>query len=221
MRKGQKISYQYKDKYGRKHSLKDNVSYFLDPDDGVPKQVITQRSTIPRTLVGALNLGDEPTREVMRKAGGFMFRDSWIALAAEAISEKASSDKDPKQPEDMQQLVHEAETSSTANFNVIWDRTDMKNQSSLAMQLVYWIYAGVPPDLIAPQAPDDEEDSSHVVVTANTLSENKITTWKALWDNQRKVCWWLAFRYFLGTVVLTAMVRSPPSTIPQKICISA
>jgi hypothetical protein len=206
--KGPRVSSRYKDRYGRLHDLENGVSYFIDPEDGMPKKVITQRSTKLDTVVGAAQSHYRTTGEVVKDTGTFLVtEDSWAVLAASAIRDRWSRDKDPPLPKDPQRLVQTTRAASFGHFNATWDRTRMKNKSSLAMQLIYWIYAGVPPELIAPQAANDEEDGSHI--TAVTSSNQEIKTWVDLWRYDRNTCWWLVLRYFFGTIALTAMVRSP------------
>jgi len=217
-KKGPRVSNKYKDRYGRPHDLEDDVSYFIDPEDGMPKKVITQRSTKLDTVVGASQSHDHTTREVVRDTGRFLVsEDSWVVLVAHAIRDKWSRDIDPPLPEDPQELLHSTGDPSVDQFNAKWDRTRMKNKSALAMQLIYWIYAGVPPELIAPQSANDEENSverhSGVAVAA-APSKHNIKTWGDLWRYDRKTFGWLVLRYFFGTVVLTAMVRSPSSNFP-------
>jgi hypothetical protein len=188
----------------------------------MPKKVITQRSTKLNTVVGAAQSHDHTTREVVRDAGIFLVNeDSWVVLVARAIRDKWSRDRDPPLPEDPQELVHNTGAPSVDRFNVKWDRTRMKNKSALAMQLIYWIYAGVPSELIAPQSANDDEhnDEGHrhvAVAVAAAPSAYNIKTWEDLWRYDRKTFGWLILRYFFGTVVLTAMVRSPSSNIPQN-----
>jgi hypothetical protein len=61
--KGQRVSNRYKVRYGRLHDLENGVSYFIDPEDGIPKKVITQRSTKLDTVVGAAQSHYGTTRE--------------------------------------------------------------------------------------------------------------------------------------------------------------
>ena len=215
-KKGLRTSNKYKDRYGRLHDLEDDVSYFLDPEDGIPKKVITQRSTNLNTVVGTAQSHERTTREVARDTGIFLVtEDSWIVLAAHAIRDKWSRDKDPPLPEDPQQLFHRTGAPSVGHANVNWDRTRMKNKSSLAMQLVYWIYADVPPELIAPQSANDEEECS--AVAASAPSQQNIKTWGDLWRYDGKTFRWLILRYFFGTIILTAMVSSSYSIFPENI----
>ena len=216
-KKGPRTSNKYKDRYGRLHNLEDDVSYFLDPEDGIPKKVITQRSTNLDTVVSAAQSHDRTTREVVRDTGIFLVtEDSWVVLAAHAIRDKWSRDKDPPLPEDPQQLLQGTEVPSVGHSNAKWDRTRMKNKSSLAMQLIYWIYAGVPPELIASQSANDEEERSSVVAAPGPSQQN-IKTWGDLWRYDRKKFGWLILRYFFGTVVLTAMVSNPCSIFTENI----
>ena len=91
----------------------------------------------------------------------------------------------------------------------------MKNKSALAMQLVYWIYADIPPSLIAPQATNDEERrNSHA--PAGPSSGQNIDTWAKLWQYQRSKCWQFALRYFVGTIGLTAMVSKPSQCVQTR-----
>jgi hypothetical protein len=215
-KKGPRISNKYKDRYGRLHDLEENVSYFIDPEDGMPKKVITQRSTKLDTVVGATQSHDQTTTEVVRDTGIFLVtEDSWVVLAARAIRDKWSRDKDPPLPEDLQQVLQGTGVPSIGHSNVNWDRTGMKNKSSLAMQLIYWIYAGVPPELIAPQSANDGEERSSV--PASAPSQQNIKTWGDLWRCDRKTFGWLILRYFFGTIVLTAMVSSSYSIFPENI----
>jgi hypothetical protein len=192
--------------------LEDDVSYFIDPEDGVPKKVITQRSTKYRTIVGGARFDDLTERETIRDTAKFLVAEDF-ALVVRAIRDRWSSDKDPPLPEDPQQLVSRTEVSSTDSFNITWDRTRMKNKSALAMQLVYWIYGGIPPELIAPQAANDEEEGS-VSTAATTSSKLEIKTWGELWRYHKKKLGWLTLRYLIGTIVLTVMVRSPLQPLP-------
>jgi hypothetical protein len=197
--------------------LEDDVSYFLDPEDGIPKKVITQRSTDLNTVVGAAQSHERTAREVAQDTGIFLVtEDSWVVLAAHAIRDKWSRDKDPPLPEDPQQLLQGTEAPSVDYSNVKWDRTRMKNKSSLAMQLIYWIYAGVPPELIASQSANDEEERSSVVAAPGPSQQN-IKTWGDLWRYDRKTFGWLILRYFFGTIVLTAMVSRPYSIFTENI----
>ena len=188
-------SNKYKDKYGRFHPLEDDVSYFINPEDGVPNKVITQRSTKPDTVVVTAQL---PATSAV---GG---EDSWRALAANAIADRWSRDKDPPLAEDPQQRTT---ATGLGVVNIKWDRSRMKNKSALAMQLIYWIYAGIPQALIAPQAANDEEYSSLHTRTDPSSGEN-IKTWAELWHYHRSKCWRFAWRYFVGTIGLTAMVSN-------------
>jgi hypothetical protein len=216
-KKGPRTSNKYKDRYGRLHDLEDDVSYFLDPEDGMPKKVITQRSTNLNTVVGAPQTYDRTAREVAKATGIFLLtEDSWVVLAARAIRDKWSRDKDPPLPEDEQQLLQGTEAPSVRHSNAKWDRTRMKNKSSLALQLIYWIYAGVPPELIAPQSANDVEERSSVVAVPGPSQQN-IKTWGDLWQYDRKKFGWLILRYFFGTVALTAMVSSPYSIFIENI----
>lgn len=85
------------------------------------------------------------------------------------------------------------------------------------MQLIYWIYAGVPPELIAPQSADDDDEEERNSVTDPVHSQQNIKTWRDLWPYDRKTFGWLILRYFFGTVVLTAMVSSPCLILPENI----
>jgi hypothetical protein len=215
-KKGPRTSNKYKDRYGRLHDLEDNVSYFIDPEDGMPKKVITQRSTKLDTVVGNAESHDRTTREVVRDMGIFLVtEDSWVVLAARAIRDKWSRDRDPPLPEDPQQLLQGTGAPPVGHSNVNWDRTRMKNKSTLAMQLIYWIYAGVPPELIAPQSANDEEERSSVAASAP--SQQNIKTWEDLWRYDKKTLGWLILRYFFGTIVLTAMVSGSYSIFPENI----
>jgi hypothetical protein len=206
--KGLRARNQYKDKYGRLHSLEDDVSYFIDPEDGAPKKVITQRSTRLDTVVGAAQSHEYATREVARDTGKSLFgEDSWIVLAARAIRDRWSRDKDPPIPEDLQQLSGGPGARPVVHPNTKWDRTTMKNKSSLAMQLIYWIYAGLPPELIAPQAANDEESRSQHAPGGHASGQN-IYTWADLWHNDKNKFGWFVLRYFIGTIGLTAMVSN-------------
>ena len=83
------------------------------------------------------------------------------------------------------------------------------------MQLVYWIYADVPPELIAPQSANDEEECNSVAASAP--SQQNIKSWEDLWRYDRKTFGWLILRYLFGTIVLTAMVSSSYSIFPENI----
>jgi hypothetical protein len=210
-KKGPRTSNKYKDRYGRLHELENDVSYFLDPEDGMPKKVITQRSTNLNTVVGAIQTYDRTEREVATGVGIFLVtEDSWVVLAARAIRDVWSRDKDPPLPEDEQQLLQGTEAPPVGHFNAKWDRSRMKNKSALALQLIYWIYAGVPLELISPQSANDEEEGSSVVAVPGPSQQN-IKTWGDLWQYDRKKFGWLILRYFFGTIALTAMVSSPYS----------
>ncbi|KAE9363120.1 hypothetical protein N431DRAFT_449926 [Stipitochalara longipes BDJ] len=177
-------SNKYKDKYSRLYDLKDNVSYFIDPEDGAPKEVITQQSIKSATVV----ITAQPY--------------------AQAIGNRWSRDGDPSLREDRQQQTL---TTSVGGFNVMWDRcSKMKNKSALAMQLIYWIYADIPPALISSQAANDEESRSpHAPAGRPSGQDSK--TWAELRHNDRRKCWRFSWRYLIGTIGLTAMLIWPSS----------
>ena len=138
---------------------------------------------------------------------GFLFTEkSSVGLAMRAVCDRWNNDAGPELPEDPQQLLSRS-TFSVDHSNTMWDRTRIKNKSSLAIQLIYWIFASVPSGLISPPAVYDEEQENPNIATATANSEPKIETWGDWRRYHAKSFGLFVLRYFFGTVALTVMVR--------------